>query len=58
MESELTTFLATIDTLEFRCDNMAKVRAKAAAAQISPDSLLSVRLLVIPILAQTALPLV
>jgi hypothetical protein len=44
MESELTTFLTTIDTPEFRRDNMAKVRAKAAAAQVNPDSVLSVPL--------------
>lgn len=41
MKSELTTFLTTIDTPEFRRNNMAKVRAKAAAAQGSLDSLLS-----------------
>jgi hypothetical protein len=46
MESELTTFLTTIDTPEFRRTNMAKVRAKAAAVQVSPDSLLSVPLTV------------
>ncbi|OGX90020.1 hypothetical protein [Hymenobacter coccineus] len=39
MESELTTFLTTIDTPAFRRDNLAKVRAKAAAAQASPGSL-------------------
>jgi hypothetical protein len=38
MESELTTFLTTIDTPEFRRNNLAKVRAKAAAAQVSPDA--------------------
>jgi len=41
MDSELTTFLTTIDTPAFRRDNLAKVRAKAAAAQGSPSSLLS-----------------
>lgn len=46
MESELTTFLTTIDTPEFRRNNMAKVRAKAAAAQVSSGSLLSVPLAV------------
>lgn len=46
MESELTTFLTTIDTLEFRRNNIAKVRAKAVAAQVRPDSLLSVPLTV------------
>lgn len=46
MESELTTFLTTIDTPEFRRNNIAKVRAKAAAAQVRPDSLLSVPLTV------------
>lgn len=46
MESELTTFLTTIDTPEFRRDNLAKVRAKAAAAQARPGSLLSVPLTV------------
>jgi hypothetical protein len=40
MESELTTFLATIDTPEFRRDNIAKVRAKAAAAQVGSGALL------------------
>jgi len=38
MESELTTFLTTIDTPAFRRDNLAKVRAKAAAAQGSPTA--------------------
>ena len=33
MKSELTAFLDTIDTPEFRRANLAKVRAKAAAAQ-------------------------
>lgn len=33
MESELTTFLTTIDTPAFRRNNLAKVRAKAAATQ-------------------------
>lgn len=37
MESELTTFLTTIDSPAFRRDNMAKVRAKAIAAQICRD---------------------
>jgi hypothetical protein len=46
MESELTNFLTTIDTPEFRRNNMAKVRAKAAAAQVRPGSLLSVPLTV------------
>ena len=46
MESELTTFLTTIDTPEFRRDNLAKVRAKAAAVQARPGSLLSVPLTV------------
>lgn len=46
MESELTTFLTTIDTPEFRRNNIAKVRAKAVAAQVRPDSLLSVPLTV------------
>lgn len=41
MESELTTFLTTIDTPAFRRDNLAKVRAKAAAAQVCPDAPLS-----------------
>jgi len=34
MESELTTFLTTIDTPEFRRNNLAKVRAKAAAESV------------------------
>lgn len=38
MESELTTFLTTIDTPAFRRNNLAKVRAKAAAAQSSPTA--------------------
>ncbi|OGX90894.1 hypothetical protein [Hymenobacter coccineus] len=42
MESELTTFLTTIDTPAFRRDNLAKVRAKAAAAKGSGSSQLSV----------------
>lgn len=46
MESELTTFLTTIDTPKFRRNNMAKVRAKAAAAQPSPGYPLSVPLAV------------
>lgn len=41
MKSELTTFLTTIDTPEFRRSNMAKVRAKAAAAHGGPTPLLS-----------------
>lgn len=41
MESELTTFLTTIDTPEFRRNNLAKVRAKAAAASVNPDARLS-----------------
>jgi hypothetical protein len=36
MKSELTAFLDTIDTPEFRRANLAKVRAKAAAAQRGP----------------------
>ncbi|MDQ2770414.1 MAG: hypothetical protein M3Y54_07935 [Bacteroidota bacterium] len=39
MESELTTFLTTIDSPAFRRDNLAKVRAKAAAARANPGSL-------------------
>ena len=42
MESELTAFLATIDTPEFRRNNMTKVRAKAATAQGGTNSSLSV----------------
>jgi hypothetical protein len=38
MESELTTFLTTIDTPAFRQNNLAKVRAKAAAAHAGPDA--------------------
>jgi len=41
MESELTTFLTTIDTPEFRRNNLAKVRAKAATASVNPDARLS-----------------
>ena len=33
MKSELTAFLDTIDTPEFRRANLAKVQAKAATAQ-------------------------
>lgn len=36
MKSELSAFLETIDTPEFRRANLAKVRAKAAAAQRGP----------------------
>ena len=36
MKSELTAFLDTIDTPEFRRANLAKVRTKAAAAQRGP----------------------
>ena len=36
MKSELTAFLDTIDTPAFRRANLAKVRAKAAAAQCGP----------------------
>lgn len=38
MESELTIFLTTIDTPEFRRNNLAKVRAKAAVASVNPDA--------------------
>lgn len=44
MDSELTTFLTTIDTPAFRRNNLAKVRAKAAAVQSSPDARLSASL--------------
>ena len=37
MKSELSAFLDTIDTPEFRRANLAKVRAKAAAAQRDPS---------------------
>jgi hypothetical protein len=36
MKSELSAFLDTIDTSAFRRNNLAKVRAKATAAQRSP----------------------
>lgn len=36
MKSELTAFLDTIDTPAFRRANLAKVRAKAAAAPRGP----------------------
>lgn len=38
MESELTAFLTTIDTPAFRRNNLAKVQAKAAAAQGGSDA--------------------
>ncbi len=37
MKSELTAFLDTIDTPEFRQANLVKVRAKATAAQQGPS---------------------
>jgi len=38
MESELTTFLTTIDTPAFRRNNLAKVWAKAIAAHAGRDA--------------------